>query len=341
MPALPWPLVAASLLIVFAAGIVRGFAGFGFSALCVAGLSLFVPPAQVVPPIFVLEVLASLTLLRGALKDADWSWLSWLALGNALFIPLGVALLAFVPETPLRLLIGALLLVAAALLRTGFTLALAPTRTVRLATGLVSGFVNGVAAIGGIAVAVLLSAPRTPPRGARLPRGSWKVAEPHLHESAPRPTTYIVRPPRGMRKVAKPHLLKSAPRPTTYVVRPPRGMRKVAKPHLLKSTAQLTPAAMRATMIVLFLFTDLYALAWAGIVSAGGASGNDLLGRDTLSWALWLAPAMLAGIWFGQRSFAGVSADQFRRHVLNLLILIAGVSVVRALLSLTVWGTGA
>ena len=315
MPALPWPLVAASLLIVFAAGIVRGFAGFGFSALCVAGLSLFVPPAQVVPPIFVLEVLASLTLLRGALKDADWSWLSWLALGNALFIPLGVALLAFVPETPLRLLIGALLLVAAALLRTGFTLALAPTRTVRLATGLVSGFVNGVAAIGGIAVAVLLSAPRTPPRGARLPRGSWKVAEPHLHESAPRPTTYIVRPPRGMRKVAK--------------------------PHLLKSTAQLTPAAMRATMIVLFLFTDLYALAWAGIVSAGGASGNDLLGRDTLSWALWLAPAMLAGIWFGQRSFAGVSADQFRRHVLNLLILIAGVSVVRALLSLTVWGTGA
>ena len=136
LPPLPWPLIVASLLVVFAAGIVRGFSGFGFSALCVAGLSLFAPPAQVVPPIFMLEVLASISLLRGALKDVDWPWLSWLALGNALFIPLGILVLAYLPEMPLRLLIGALLLLAAVLLRSGFTLALAPTRTVRLATGL-------------------------------------------------------------------------------------------------------------------------------------------------------------------------------------------------------------
>ena len=190
------------------------------------------------------------------MKDADWPWLSWLALGNALFIPLGILVLAFVPETPLRLLIGALLLLAAVLLRSGFRLALAPTRTVRLATGLVSGFVNGVAAIGGIAVAVLLS------------------------------------------------------------------------------TAQMAPAAMRATMIMLFLFTDLYALAWAAWVSAGAESGQALLGADTLSWAVWLAPAMLAGIWVGQRCFAGVSPTQFRRQVLNLLILVALISVVRALFAL-------
>ncbi len=43
---------------------------------------------------------------------------------------------------------------------------------------------------------------------------------------------------------------------------------------------------------------------------------------------------MLAGIWFGQRSFVGVSPAQFRRHVLNLLILIASISVLRALVAL-------
>ncbi|MEQ1807078.1 MAG: sulfite exporter TauE/SafE family protein [Burkholderiaceae bacterium] len=247
---LPWPLLTLGLLIVFGAGIVRGFAGFGFSALCVAGLTLFAAPAIIVPPIFVLEVLASLTLLRGALKDVDWPWLSWLMLGNALFIPLGISLLAWVPETPLRALIGALLLLAAVLLRSGFSLALAPTRTLRMATGLVSGFVNGVAAIGGIAVAVLLS------------------------------------------------------------------------------TAQMAPAAMRATMIVLFLFTDLYALLWAGVFSWNTSA--SLLGEHTLLWAAWLAPAMLVGIWVGQRTFVGVSPAQFRRHVLNLLILIALVCVVRA-----------
>ena len=248
------PALVASLGVVFAAGIVRGFAGFGFSALCVAGMSLFLPPAQVVPPIFVLEVLASLTLLRSAWKDVDWHWLSWLVLGNALCIPLGVALLAFASETPLRLLIGALLLLAAALLRSGWSLALAPTRATRLATGLVSGLVNGVAAIGGIAVAVLLSA------------------------------------------------------------------------------TALAPAAMRATMILLFLFTDLYALVWAAVLP--GEAGNELLGAHTLQLALWLTPAMLAGIWVGQRAFAGVSPEAFRRHVLSLLMLIAGLSVLRALWAL-------
>jgi uncharacterized membrane protein YfcA len=83
-------LLALAVAVVFGAGIVRGFAGFGFSALCVAGLSLVMPPAQVVPPVFVLEVLASSSLLRGALAHADWRWLNWLLAGNALFIPVGV-----------------------------------------------------------------------------------------------------------------------------------------------------------------------------------------------------------------------------------------------------------
>lgn len=263
-PPLPPNLLLAALLIVLAAGMVRGFAGFGFSALCVAGLSLFAPPAQVVPPIFVLEVLASLTLLRAALREANWSWLSWLVLGNALCIPLGIAVLAWLDELPLRLLIGVLLLGAALLLRSGWRLALTPTRGMRLATGLVSGLVNGVAAIGGIAVAVLLS------------------------------------------------------------------------------STQMAPAVMRATLVLLFLLTDLYALAWAGLLSAGAPHGTALLGPDTLRWALWLAPAMLAGIWLGDRWFRGVSPAQFRRWVLNLLILIALLSVIRALWALSaLWGSGA
>ena len=43
---------------------------------------------------------------------------------------------------------------------------------------------------------------------------------------------------------------------------------------------------------------------------------------------------MLAGIWLGQRAFAGVSPEAFRRRVLNLLVLVAGLSVLRALWAL-------
>jgi uncharacterized membrane protein YfcA len=249
------PLALFALVVVFLAGVVRGFSGFGFSALCVAALSLFVSPARVVPPVFVLEILASVSLLRGAWPHVDWRWMGWLALGNAIFIPVGVWVLAFVDEVPLRMLIGAMLLAAALALRRETRLALAPTPLVGLASGVLSGFFNGVAAIGGMAVAVLFSA------------------------------------------------------------------------------AKMEPHRLRATMIVLLLATDIYALAWAGILPAD-SHGDGLLGPETFVWAACLLPAMLGGIWVGQRSFAGISPQQFRRHVLNLLAVIALVTVVRAAWSL-------
>ena len=256
VPPLAPALLAYSLCVVFAAGVVRGFAGFGFSAVTVAGLSLVVSPALVVPAIFMLEILASLSQLRGIARDVDLPWLGWLMLGNLLFIPLGVALLAWLPETPLRLLIGALLMAAALLLRAGTRATLVPTRAVRFAAGLVSGFINGVAAIGGIAIAVLLS------------------------------------------------------------------------------TTAMAPAALRATMIALLLFSDVVSLASAALMPAAAQASGHLLGAGTLKWALWLAPAMLAGIWWGQRSFKGVSPAQFRRQVLNLLVALAAVSVARSVVSL-------
>jgi hypothetical protein len=249
-PPLPPLLLAVSLVVVLVAGVVRGFSGFGFSAVCVAGMSLVVSPARMVPAIFMLEVLASLSLLRGAARDVDMRWLGSLALGNALCMPLGMALLAWLPEQALRAVIGALLLLAAALLRAGAGLALAPTSGVRLAAGMVSGLINGVAAIGGIALVVLLSMSAMP------------------------------------------------------------------------------AARLRATLIALFLLVDLYALGWAGALSFGAAT--PLLGADTVRWALWLAPAMLAGIWIGQRSFGTVSPQRFRELVLNLLMLIALLVVARA-----------
>jgi len=256
VPPLAPALLAYSLCVVFAAGIVRGFAGFGFSAITVAGMSLVVSPALVVPAIFMLEILASLSQLRGIARDVDMPWLSWLMVGNLICIPLGVALLAWLPETPLRLLIGALLMAAALLLRGGAHFTLVPTRGVRLAAGLASGFINGVAAIGGIAIAVLLS------------------------------------------------------------------------------TAKMAPSTLRATLIVLLLFSDVVSLIAAALMPSSAHASGNLLGPATLKWALWLAPAMLAGIWWGQRSFKGVSPEQFRKHVLNLLIALATVSVLRSLFSL-------
>lgn len=243
----------AAMLVVFAAGVVRGFSGFGFSALCVAGLALIVSPARVVPAIYVLEILASLTMLRAVWRDLDRSWLGWLLAGNALCVPVGIALLAWLPEAPLRLLIGAILLVIALLLRLGVTVRLAPTPATRFQVGLVSGFVNGVTASGGLVVAVVMSAMHMP------------------------------------------------------------------------------PAALRATMVVWLMLLDVYSLAWTGVLSVAGSPATPLLSAETLRWVLWMAPAMILGILVGHRSFAGVSVTRFRRIVLDLLMVVALLSVARAL----------
>ncbi len=244
-------MVAAGVLIAFGAGIVRGYAGFGFSALCVAGLSLLVSPARVVPAIFLLEIVASISMVRAALREVDWPWLGWLALGNALFTPVGVWLLARVPEAPLRLSIGLLLLTLTGLQLAGRELRLAANRPVRFAVGTLSGLANGMAAIGGIVVAVLLG------------------------------------------------------------------------------PAQITPKALRATMILLLLLTDIYSLIWAALIPTG--NGASLIGSGTLGWTLCLAPAMLVGIAVGQRRYTGAPAQSLRRRVLELLLVVALLAIGRAL----------
>ena len=84
-------------------------------------------------------------------------------------------------------------------------------------------------------------------------------------------------------------------------------------------------AAARATLIAMFLATDVYSLGWAG--SAG------LLDANLLRWVAWLVGPMLVGIAIGSRHFLGVSEDQFRRIVLRVLAAVAALGLLRA-----IWG---
>ncbi len=163
----PWPVLLAGLLVSLGAGVVRGFAGFGYSALCVAGLALFVAPATVVPAVLALEILASVSLMRGSLADADRDWLRPLLVGNLLFVPVGILVLVLLPETLLRLLVGAALLVSAVGLRLASRRVIPSTRALRIGAGVASGLLNGIAASGGVVAAMLMAAVRLPPAALR------------------------------------------------------------------------------------------------------------------------------------------------------------------------------
>jgi uncharacterized membrane protein YfcA len=158
-----------AVLCIFAAAVVRGYSGFGFSLLAVTSLSLLLPPAQIVPSIFIMEVAASLHLLPGVWRDIHWRALLWLAVGALVGTPVGVYALAHVPPAPLTVALAAFVLIAAILLARGYALKSLPGPAVTFATGTASGLFNGSFGIGGPPVILFFF---SSPAGAAVGRAS-------------------------------------------------------------------------------------------------------------------------------------------------------------------------
>ena len=142
-------IIAYSIACVFGAAIVRGYSGFGFSLLSITALSLALPPAEIVPSIFMLEIAASLHMLPGIWRHIHWRAIGLLLLGCIVATPIGVQLLANVPAAPMRIALSAFVIVATAFLWRGFALKTMPGPVATVATGAASGLANGAFGIGG------------------------------------------------------------------------------------------------------------------------------------------------------------------------------------------------
>jgi uncharacterized membrane protein YfcA len=159
----------ASLVIIFGAAIVRGFTGFGFSLLTITALSFLYPLQDILPPIFMMELAASLNMLPVIWKDIHWRSLWPLIAGATIGTPIGVWVLGNVPDEPLMLALSIFVLVSVALLWRGFKMKTMPTLPSTLAAGLASGLANGAFGIGGPPVILFYFAS---PAGAAAGRAS-------------------------------------------------------------------------------------------------------------------------------------------------------------------------
>jgi uncharacterized protein len=145
-----------SFVVVLLAAVVRGYSGFGFSALLVTSLSLVMPPAEVVPIALMLEVVASAYLLPKVWQDIDRPFVGWLFLGSLIALPLGVYLLSWLPTVPMRGVLYVICLMAALTIWRGFKMPDGHGRAHIFGAGLVSGVVNGATAMGGLMVVIFL-----------------------------------------------------------------------------------------------------------------------------------------------------------------------------------------
>ena len=158
-----------SITSVLGAGVIRGYSGFGFAMVAVTSMSFALPPAQVVPTVLILEVLASIRLVPQVWRDIDWFSLRWLLVGAFVATPFGVYLLATVPPAPMRISISLVVLAAAILLICGFAWKRMPGTTLTFTTGVACGILNGGAAIGGPPVILFYL---SSPAGVKVSRAS-------------------------------------------------------------------------------------------------------------------------------------------------------------------------
>lgn len=144
--------------ICFAAGLVRGFTGFALSAFGLALAVLILPPVELIPVMWWLEMAASLVMLRHGWGGADMKAAVTLVVGSAFGLIIGLSMTtSFDPAMSKQ--IALCLLIALAALQLGkIRIPHLASQPGTIATGVVAGIATGLAGIGGMVVALFVLA---------------------------------------------------------------------------------------------------------------------------------------------------------------------------------------
>jgi uncharacterized membrane protein YfcA len=147
-PLISWPTLIAAATVLLA-GMVRGFSGFGSAMIMVPVLAVLYGPLVAVPIALALEMAVSLPLVPPAAKLVDWRRISLLLVAACAAVPLGIWLLQNLDAAIVRYVFSAIIVAAVILLATGWRYTGRPGVAPTLATGLLSGVMNGIAGMAG------------------------------------------------------------------------------------------------------------------------------------------------------------------------------------------------
>ena len=140
---------------------VRGYSGFGFSAMVITASSLVTNPLNFVTVVMLCEVLMTVQAWRGVGPDVDWRRVWLLLAGAAVGMPLGLWALTSIPEDAARAVISGYVLIMCLVLLAGWQL----QREVRGPGNFLAGVVSGLAnapGMGGLPVAAFFAAQSMP-----------------------------------------------------------------------------------------------------------------------------------------------------------------------------------
>lgn len=142
---------------VLIAAFIRGYSGFGYSAMVIAASSLVMNPLHMVAVVVILETAMSVQAARGVSADVDWRRVGLLMAGAAVGLPLGLWALTGISEDAARAVISGYVLVMCCVLLAGWKLAGEARGISNLGMGIVSGLANAPG-MGGLPIAAFFAA---------------------------------------------------------------------------------------------------------------------------------------------------------------------------------------
>jgi len=150
----------------FVAAFIRGYSGFGFSAIFIILAALVTNPLPLISVVFICEIAMTGFQARGIRPHIDWRRALALLGGAAVATVPAIAVMAQLGEEQARIVISGLILVLSLVLLSGWRLKQVVGTRGNLVAGAVSGMANS-AGVGGLPAAAFMTAQPIPPAAFR------------------------------------------------------------------------------------------------------------------------------------------------------------------------------
>jgi uncharacterized membrane protein YfcA len=135
--------------IIFLAGLIQSFAGFGAGLFSIPLLTLFLEPKFIIPPCMLLFLIMNLSLTMEIRKNVKWGKVLKFLPGTITGIPGGVYALEYLNPEIIKGLISLVVIFFAIFFSSGGRLSLKETFLSQNGAGLIGGFLAGCSSMGG------------------------------------------------------------------------------------------------------------------------------------------------------------------------------------------------
>ncbi|HOP27489.1 MAG TPA: sulfite exporter TauE/SafE family protein [Candidatus Sabulitectum sp.] len=154
-------MVSATFAILFAAGVLQGFCGFGYSLVALPLICLYAPAQWAVPILAVTSITVNSLVLLSSRKKILFRGLLPMVICGMVFTPLGALLLKLLPDITVRLVIGVTVALSAVFSLSRWSPHLKRSSAGMAVTGVLSGLFNGLTTFSGPPAVIYLSATET------------------------------------------------------------------------------------------------------------------------------------------------------------------------------------